>query len=299
MKPDFLLPRYWLIWLFYGAMRLSVFLPFRIQTLLGRLLGHCLMAISPQRRRIARINLGLCFPEWDEKKVKQVLRQNAGAMGLSVFEFAMAHWYSDDRIRQISEIEGVENLQNALAQKRGVILLVGHFTTMEIMSRILRLQTIFHPVYRKFNNPLVEYLIKRSRLNHIDKVIEHDDMRSIVRSLRSNVPVFYIPDRNFGRKYALFVPFFGIPTATIPATSRLAGLYHSPVLPLVQQRLPGGRGYKLIIQPPLENFPTNDLQSDTARISKIIEDQVRQNPADYLWVHRRFKTRPEGEPPVY
>lgn len=280
-------------------MRLSVYLPFRIQLMLGRISGRVLMALSPSRRRIARTNLGLCFPDWDDKKTNQVLSQNAEAMGLSLMEFAIAHWYTDEQIQRISEVEGAIHLQNALAQNKGVILLVGHFTTMEIMSRILRLQTLFHPVYRKFNNPLVEYLIKRSRLTHVDKVIEHDDMRSIVRSLRSNVPVFYIPDRNFGRKYALFVPFFGIQTATISATSRLAGLYNSPVLPLVQRRLPGGKGYKLIIRPPLKNFPSGDLYADTERISRIIEEQVRENPADYLWVHRRFKTRPEGEPPIY
>lgn len=299
MKPEFLLPRYWFIWLVYGFMRLSVFLPFPLQMRLGRQLGRCLMALVPSRRKIADINLRLCFPEWDEDRLKEVLRLNAEAMGLSIMEFAIGHWYTDERMNKISGIEGVEHLQAALARERGVILLVGHFTTMEIMSRILRMQTLLHAVYRKHNNPLIEYLIKRLRLKHVDKVIEHDDVRSMVRSLKRNVPLFYIPDRNFGRKQAVFVPFFGIPTAMVTATSRLAGLYNSPVLPLVQQRLPDDRGYKLIIQPPLEKFPTDDVYADTARISKIIEDQVRQHPADYLWVHRRFKTRPPGEPSVY
>ena len=121
----------------------------------------------------------------------------------------------------------------------------------------------------------------------------------MIRSLRKNIPIFYIPDRNFGRRYAVFVPFFGIPAATITATSRLAAVLDSPVLPMVQQRLPGNRGYKLIVQKPLENFPGKDQLADAARVNAIIEAQVRDNPADYLWIHRRFKTRPAGEPSIY
>ncbi len=270
-----------------------------MQVVLGKLLGRLLMFVSPRRRRIAEINLKLCFPEMSDQLRDDILWQNAEAMGLALLENAMAYWWTDEKIRSISEIHGVKNLKAALSQGNGAILLFGHFTTLEIMSRILRLETLFHPVYRKQNNPLVEFLIKRERLEFTDKLIEHDDVRSMYRSLASNVPLFYIPDRNFGTRHAVFVPFFGIPTATITATSRLAGYKNSPVLPMIQQRLPGSRGYSLTIGKPLDNFPSNDPVADTARINQIIEEQVRKNPADYLWVHRRFKARPPGEPSLY
>ena len=299
MTENFYHPRYWFVWLSFGLLKLGVKLPFPVQAMLGRSLGCLLLALSPRRKKIALINIGLCFPEWDEKQRQDMLWRNAEAMGLAFFENAMAYWWTDEKIRSISEIQGVENLRDAVSQGKGVILLFGHFTTLEIMSRILRLYTPFHPVYRKQNNPLVEYLIRRERFNFTDKLIKHDDIRSMYRSIIENVPLFYIPDRNFGPRQSIFVPFFGIPTATISATSRLAGFKNSPVLPMVQQRLPGNRGYRLIIEKPLENFPGNDLYEDTARINRIIENQIRQNPENYLWVHRRFKTRPDGEESFY
>ncbi len=121
----------------------------------------------------------------------------------------------------------------------------------------------------------------------------------MIRSLRSNMPVLYIPDQNFGRKHSIFVPFFGIQTATVPATSRLAAIDNTPVLPIVQQRLPDNQGYLLVIEKELDNFPTADLEQDTIRINHLFEHQIRNNPVDYLWVHRRFKTRPDGEEDIY
>jgi KDO2-lipid IV(A) lauroyltransferase len=178
-------------------------------------------------------------------------------------------------------------------------LLAGHFTTLEIISRVLKLHADFHPMYRKNNNPLIDHIITTGRVRHTGKAIPHDDLRSLIRSLRSNMPVLYIPDQNFGRKHSIFVPFFGIQTATVPATSRLAAIDNTPVLPIIQQRLPENQGYRLVIEKELENFPTEDQEQDTTRINQILEQQVRNNPVDYLWVHRRFKTRPEGEKSFY
>jgi len=288
-----------LIWSGYVLLRLVSFLPFRIQVSLGRTIGHVVMLLSPHRRRIARTNLRLCFPEWPEEKRRALLWQHAEALGISLFEFGITWWWSDARFRPLVQIEGLENLQAALQQGKGAILLAGHFTTLEIVVRGLKYSTGLHPVYRKHNNPLIDHIITSGRIRHSGKAIAHDDLRSLIRSLRSNKPVLYIPDQNFGRKHAIFVPFFGIQTATLPATSRLAAIDHTPVLPIIPQRLPGYGGYRMVIEKPLENFPTEDLEQDTIRINRLFEKQVRDNPADYLWVHRRFKTRPEGEPPIY
>ena len=257
------------------------------------------MLVSPMRRKIAVINLRLCFPEWPEKKRRALLWRHAEALGMSLFEFGITWWWPDARFRPLAHIEGLENLQMALKQNKGAILLAGHFTTLEIISRVLKLHADFHPVYRKNNNALIDNIINSGRIRHTGKVIPHEDLRALIRSLRSNTPVLYIPDQNFGRKHCIFVPFFGIQTATLPATSRLAAIDNTPVLPIVQQRLPGHEGYRLVIEKPLEKFPTKNLEQDTIRINQIFEKQVRDNPENYLWVHRRFKTRPEGEAPIY
>lgn len=295
----FLHPRYWLIWILYGLLRLISYLPYRVQMGLGRLLGRILLYISSKRRKIAVTNLQLCFPEWTDEQRRQTLKKHFESLGMSLFEFGITWWWSDNRFRPLAKIEGLENLQEALNKNKGVILLAGHFTTLEIISRVLKLHADFHPMYRKNNNPLIDHIITSGRVRHTGKAIPHDDLRSMIRSLRSNMPVLYIPDQNFGRKYSIFVPFFGIQTATVPATSRLAAIDNTPVLPIIQQRMQDDQGYRLIIEKELENFPTEDQEQDTTRINQIFEQQVRNNPVNYLWVHRRFKTRPEGEKNIY
>ena len=295
----FIHPRYWLIWAGYVLLRLMSFLPFRVQVGLGRILGRVAILLSSQRRRIAMTNLRLCFPEWPEEKRRAMLWKHAEALGICLFEFGITWWWSDARFRPLVHIEGLDNLQEALKQGKGAILLAAHFTTLEIVVRILKYSTGMHPMYRRHNNPLIDNIITSGRVRHSGKAIPHDDARSLIRSLRANQPVLYIPDQNFGRKHCIFVPFFGIQTATLPATSRLAAIDNTPVLPIVPQRLPDYRGYRMVIEKPLENFPTENPEQDTIRINQLFEKQVRDNPADYLWVHRRFKTRPEGAAPIY
>ena len=292
-------PRYWPVWIIYFALRLINYLPYRVQTFIGRKIGKLAMRLSPKRRKIAEINLNLCFPDWTEEKRQEILRQHFETLGINLFEFGIGYWWSDRRFKPLAQFEGLENLHGALQKGKGVILLAGHFTTLEIICRVLFLQTDFHPMYRKNNNPLIDHIITSNRLRYVSQVIPHDNLRSMIRSLRDNKPVLYIPDQNFGRKHSIFVPFFGIQTATVPATSRLAAIGNTPVLPIVQQRLPDDRGYRLVIEKALENFPTENMEQDTIRINQLFEHQIRNNPVDYLWVHRRFKTRPKGEEPIY
>ena len=296
---EYLHPRYWPIWILFIALRLISYLPYKIQIFLGRKLGSFLRIIAKKRRAIADKNLQLCFPEWSDDKRRKILEKHFESLGISLFEFGISWWWSDKRMQPIAYIEGLDNLHEALQKGRGVILLAGHFVTLEIISRVLKLHANFHPMYRKNNNKLIDNIIRKERERHCGKVIAHDNLRSMIRSLRSNIPVLYIPDQNFGRKHSIFVPFFGIRTATVPATSRLAEISGTPVVPVIQQRLPDDEGYCLTIDKELDNFPTNDLEQDTIRINKIFEEQIRKNPVDYLWVHRRFKTRPDGEPSFY
>jgi len=296
---QYLHPRYWPIWTLYIALRLISYLPYKMQIFIGRKLGSFLKIIAKKRRAIAEKNLQLCFPEWSEDKRREILEKHFQSLGISLFEFGISWWWPDKRMQSIAHIEGLDNLHDALKKGRGVILLAGHFVTLEIISRVLKLHADLHAMYRKNNNKLIDKIIREGREKRCDKLIPHDNLRSMIRSLRSNIPVLYIPDQNFGRKHSIFVPFFGIQTATVPATSRLAEINGAPVVPIIQQRLPNEEGYCLTIEKELDNFPTDDHEQDTIRINRIFEDQIRNNPVDYLWVHRRFKTRPDGETSFY
>jgi KDO2-lipid IV(A) lauroyltransferase len=214
-------------------------------------------------------------------------------------ETALSWWGSDRRLKPLAAITGLEHLEAALRQGRGAILLSAHFTTLEIGGRLLALHAPFHVLYRDHRNPVIEALQRHARRRRFEKAIPRGDLRGMLASLKQNRPVWYAPDQDFGRDNSVFVPFFGVPAATLTATSRLARLSGAPVVPFFPRRLPGARGYELTLLPALENFPGVDIEQDARRLTGLVEACIRQQPEQYLWVHRRFKTRPPGEPPVY
>jgi len=215
-------PRYWLVWFFYTLTRATSFLSFPAQMYLGRKLGFLLYLISNKRRRIAEINLKRCFPDWTDDERKIVLKKNFETMGMCFFEIGMGMWWSDEKFRSLGQVDGLDNLINALKRGKGVLLLAGHFTTMIIMTRFLRLHIDFSAIYRKMNNELMDYIFTSKAEFHKYKLIPHDELRTIIRYLRDDKILIYVPDQNFGRSKSIFVPFFGIQTATVTATSRLA-----------------------------------------------------------------------------
>ncbi|WJW75265.1 LpxL/LpxP family Kdo(2)-lipid IV(A) lauroyl/palmitoleoyl acyltransferase [Thiohalobacter sp. IOR34] len=294
-----LAPRFWPLWSGLGLGWLVAQLPYRWQMRLGRGLGALLFHTARRRRHIARTNLRLCFPELDEAARERLLRSNFAALGMGVVETAMSWWTPDARLRPLARIEGLEHLRAALAQGRGVILLSAHFMTLEIGGRLLALEAPFHVLYREHKNPLFERVMRRARERHFEKAIPRDDMRGFLRSLKANMPVWYAPDQNYGREHSIFVTFFGIPAATISATHRLARISGAPVVPFFPERLADDAGYRLRLLPALADFPSGDEAADTQRINDLIEAEIRRIPEQYLWVHRRFKTRPEGEKTPY
>lgn len=298
LQRRFLAPRYWPYWLVLGLVRATVLLPWRVALGLGAVLGGAGYYLAPKRRRIVRKNLALCFPEWTAAARERLARCHFRALGMGVVEIAMGWWAPDHRVHRRAQVEGLSHLERALEQGRGAILLSGHFTTLELGCRLLTPYQAFHPLYRPEKNPFVATLIERSRLRHVEKLIRSKDLRSMVRSLRDNVPVWYAPDENMRRHMGVFAPFFGVQACTTPATSRLARMTGAPVLGFFQVREPGGR-YRVIITPPLEGFPGSDLAEDTARVNALIEEQVRRAPEQYFWGRKRFKTRPQGELSVY
>lgn len=298
-RPSLWSPRYWPVHAGMALGWLAARLPFPVQMALGRVLGRLAYWLMPGRRRVARTNLGLCFPELDTAARRSLLREHFRSLGIGVIETAMSWWTPTRNLRRLARIEGLEHLHAALDAGRGVILLSAHFTTLEIGGRLLSLHAPFHVLYRRHKNAAFEAVMQRARERHFEKAIPRDDMRDMLRSLKANMPVWYAPDQNYGAEHSVFVSFFGIPAATITATARLARISGARVVPFFQERLPGSKGYRLRLYPALENFPTDDETADTQRVNDLIEAEIRRMPAQYLWAHRRFKTRPPGTAPVY
>jgi len=295
----FLAPRFWPIWLLFGFMRLVTWLPFCWQMAVGSLIGKLAYHLAGNRRHIAEVNIRLCFTDLDANQAGELVRAHFLSVGKGLVETALCWWGRESQLQKKSILLGGEHLQRGLQQGKGVILLSAHFTTLELGGRLLALHTPFHVLYRQHKNPLFETVMQRARKRRFEKAIPRNNTRALLASLKDNMPVWYAPDQNHAGPQSVFVPFFGVPASTLAATSRLAKVSGASVVPFFQMRLPGNQGYLLILCPALDDFPGNDPETDTARINRLLEDVIREMPEQYLWIHRRFKTRPEAEPCPY
>lgn len=291
-------PRYWLTWLGLGLLYLTSQLSITWQLTLGRCLGKLAYIFLPQRRHIAEVNLRLCFPELNQQQRLALLKKHFIAMGMGVIETGMAWWMPQQKFEKLGCIEGAENLEHALNKNKGVILLCAHFTTLEIAARIVGKRFKIRTIYREQKNRLFNRFMERARKRNVEGIIPRDDTRAVIKSLKQNIPIYYAADQDYGRKHSIFIPFFGVPAATITGTVRLAKMTDSPIVPVFHYRDNNGQ-YRVIFHPALTNFPTDDLEQDLLRINQIIETAIRECPEQYLWSHRRFKTRPAGEKRPY
>ncbi|MBD8493739.1 lipid A biosynthesis lauroyl acyltransferase [Pseudomonas syringae] len=297
----FLHPRFWALWLGLALLWLIVQLPFRVLLLIGRVLGAVMYRFAADRKAIAARNLQLCFAHLSDAERKKLLKENFASTGIAFFEMAMSWWWSPQRLAKLARIEGLEHLREAHQQGEGVILMALHFTTLEIGAALLGQQHTIDGMYREHNNPLFDYVQRRGRERHnLDSLaVEREDVRGMLKLLRSGRAIWYAPDQDYGAKQSVFVPLFGIQAATVTATSKFARLGRARVVPFTQQRLADGSGYRLVIHPPLENFPGQNDEEDCLRINQWVEKAITECPAQYLWAHRRFKSRPPGEPKLY
>lgn len=294
-----LAPHYWPTAIGLVLLRLFEPLPYPLLVGLGVALGTVLRRLPVRFVRNALRNLELCRPDLTPKARERLLAAHFRSLGISLFETAMAWWSSDARIRRLTELEGVEHLERALRAGHGAILLSAHFTTLEIGARSLCARLPMNVMYRPTRNALLGYFLARNRRRRARRAIRRDDVRTLVSSLGANEPVWYAPDQSYRNKGAEMVPFFGIPAATNTATSRLARMTGAVVLPYFPERLPGARGYRMVIQPPLEGFPSDDRVADATRFNALIEAHARRVPEQYLWIHRRFKGLSADYPNYY
>ncbi|NQD91160.1 lipid A biosynthesis lauroyl acyltransferase [Pseudomonas sp. CrR25] len=300
-RGSFLHPRFWPLWLGLALLWLVVQLPYRVLLGLGRLLGALMYRVAGARRKIAARNLELCFPHLPAAERERLLKENFASTGIAFFEMAMSWWWPKPRLARLAHIEGLEHLQQAQADGQGVILMALHFTTLEIGAALLGQVHTIDGMYREHKNPVFDFIQRRGRERHnLDaSAIEREDVRAMLKVLRGGRAIWYAPDQDYGPKQSLFVPLFGIQAATVTATTKFARLGRAQVLPFTQQRLADGGGYRLTIHPPLAGFPAESEEADCRLINQWIEQAVGACPEQYLWAHRRFKTRPAGEPRLY
>ncbi|AVT46891.1 LpxL/LpxP family Kdo(2)-lipid IV(A) lauroyl/palmitoleoyl acyltransferase [Shewanella baltica] len=287
-------PKHWPMWFGVFLMRLTQLLPLSWQMKLGKSLGRLVMKFAGSRTHTARRNLSLCFPEMSEAQREALLTRNFEETGKAIFDTINAWWWSDEKVQQHMSITGKEHVQDTLDAGHGVILFAVHCLPLEMGARIFGQ---FQPgvgVYRPHNNPVMEYLQVKGRLRSNKGLVSKRDLRQMVRCLRNPDVIWYTADQDFGRSSAVFIPFYAMPdAATITGATTLAKLGKAKVLPFFVERTEGDEGYRIEVMPPLDNFPGEDELADAIRGNKIIESIIDKNRAQYMWLHRRFKTRPD------
>ncbi len=284
-------PRLWPTRLGLALFWLVGQLPWNLLLALGRGVGRASWWLAAGRRHVALTNLKLCFPELSEQQRRQLARRVLISTGEAVLEMAGSFHNRRIDLGKRLTVTGMEHIEQARAAGQGVLLLGMHFNSIDVGSRLLGKILDFSVIYRPNDNPLIDRLITEGRGAWVKHSVDRNDLRQTVRLLRAGEIVWYAPDQDYGTDHAVFVPFFGVPAATITATSRIAKMGRCRVIPCAHYRLPGGR-YEIEFGAPLSNFPSGDDEADTARVNQVIEHYVRKHPEQYLWVHKRFKHQP-------
>jgi KDO2-lipid IV(A) lauroyltransferase len=299
MSKKLFTPNALLMWFGIGILWVLIkLLPHPWLEKLGIALGQTMRLCMPRREHIVATNIRMCFKELTPEQQQILIHDIFSSIGIGIIETGLAWWLPNDQIDVISTIEGLDYLKQAQATQKPIILCTGHFTTFEIAGRVLSNHLTFNAMYRQQNNEVYNFLMHKCRSTRLKEIIPRNDVRAILAALKTHIPLWLAPDQDYGRRRSVFVPFFGINAASITSPAKLAKLTGAIILPYFSYRLPNMR-YLVSFQPPLEQFPSGDLEKDTLRINELIETGVRRAPDQYLWLHRRFKTRPLGEASIY
>jgi len=296
-------PRHWLSWLGMGIWALfSIVLPYKTSLKAGKLLGSILYKIAKSRAHIARVNIKHCYPELDEAEREKLVLATIQETAIAVFESGASWFWPERKWSQVGvDYIGFEHLEKMQEQGKGVLLLTMHFTPFEICGALTSRKQLISAFYRPHNNAVYEYLQARGRIRHAPgaSVIPSDDVRGIIKSLRQGKFIAYLPDQDYGRDRSVFAPYFGIQTATVKAPNQLITLGKAELMAWITTRDPNTGRYRIEITAPMTDQLGNGDIEDATVLNAFIEEQIRKWPEQYLWVHRRFKTRPEGEASFY
>ena len=296
-NKKFLHPKFYPTWILIFLMKISIHIPYRIQIKLGKTLGKFLLYIASNRRKIAEKNLSLCFPHKNKLQINFLLKKNFEEIGISFFETANAYFANNQKIEEKLIVKNEKYLQEAIDNDKSIILLASHFLSLMLGSRALLLKYGIANIYRPQNNQLFDEIMRSSFVKNGAVMIKTKDTRSMLKAIKSKTPIWYAPDQDLGPNNSIYAPFFNIQTATVSATARLAQSDNTVVLPYHFNRQ--GNKYIMEFQRPLKPYPTMNPLKDASKTNSILEKQILKFPDQYLWVHKRFKTRPDGESDYY
>ncbi|EXI91957.1 MAG: Lipid A biosynthesis lauroyl acyltransferase [Candidatus Accumulibacter sp. BA-94] len=284
-----------------GLLWLLHWLPLPVLARCGNALGSLSFQIGRRRRHIVLVNLRLCFPELSEEQRQQLARAHFRVLGRSMLERSLLWWASTERLSRLITVVGDDHLRTLVEAGRPVLMLTPHFVGLDAGGAAIAMRFDCASIYAVQSNRVFDRLLLRGRQRFGDQLLlsRQEPVRSSVRAMKAGRPLYYLPDMDFGRRDSIFVPFFGVQTATVPGLSRLARLAGATVVPCLTRILPDAAGYLVTVGEPWQGFPSRDVEADTARMNAWIEQAVRSMPEQYYWVHRRFKTRPEGESRPY
>jgi KDO2-lipid IV(A) lauroyltransferase len=295
----FLNPRYWYAWPILALMLFMSWLPSRVLWMLGSAFGSIASWFPSHNRSFAERNIELCFPDKSPAERRRLMKQHFRLSGFAMLSLSVAWFAPPWRLKRFIALQDARHMQEAFARGKNVILLAPHFLGLDIGGARIAMDLKCVSMYRKARDPLLEYLFQR-RSRFGSAVLERmASLRPIIRFIREGRPFYYLPDQDMGERSSVFVPFFGIPAATVTTLSRIAETTNAVVIPCVTSILPNGRGYEARLHPPIGNFPTDDPVADARHMNEMIEAWVREMPEQYMWSYRRFKTRPNDEPSLY
>ncbi|MBS3804809.1 MAG: LpxL/LpxP family Kdo(2)-lipid IV(A) lauroyl/palmitoleoyl acyltransferase [Oleiphilaceae bacterium] len=296
----YLHPRWWPTWFIVGFIWLISRLPLAAQWRLGVWLGELVYRLGRHRRHITETNVGLCFPELSAAEQRQLAHKAFHSNGIGILEIGLA-WFRDPTdFTPITEVHGLEHVNAALAQGKGILLLGGHYSTLDLGGSLVTQYIEADIMQRDHNNPLLNAVMTRARERRYGTVLGSKDLRGLLKRLKANRIIWYATDQDYGRKNTVFAPFFNTLATSVTTTARIAERSGCAVIPFSHFRREGELGYDIHFQPALQNFPSGDDLADAAKVNRAIEQEIRRYPDQYLWMHRRFKTRPSpADPDLY
>lgn len=294
---SYLHPRWWPTWIGVAAMWLGAQLPLKLQWWLGKRIGDIAYRFAGRRKQITDVNIRLCFPELSETEKHELVKASFRANGIGVMEIGLAWFRNPASFMPMTEVHGLEHVDAALASGKGILLLGGHYSTLDLGGALVTEYIEADVMQRDHNNPLMNAVMTRARERRYGVALDSRNLRGLLKQLKNNRIVWYATDQDYGRKGIVFAPFFGVPAGSITATSRIADRSGCAVVPFSHFRREHSTGYDIYFHPPLENFPSGDDMADATLVNKTIENEIRKHPDQYLWMHRRFKTRPSRQDP--
>ncbi|WP_127959742.1 kdo(2)-lipid IV(A) palmitoleoyltransferase [Serratia microhaemolytica] len=293
-------PRYWPTWFGLAALFLLVQLPYPLLHKLGTWLGRFSMRFLAHRVEITRRNLELCFPEMDRQQRERLVTDNFAALGMGLIETGIAWFWSDRRVKRWFTVSGLDNLQAAQQGGRGVLVIGVHFMSLELGGRAMGLCQPMMAMYRPHNNKAMEWAQTKGRMRSNKAMLDRKELRAMVQALKGGEAVWFAPDQDYGPRGSVFAPLFAVEqAATTNGTFVLARMAQPALLPVVLIRRQQGDGYDLLIGAALEDYPLDNELAAAAYMNKVIEREIMRAPEQYMWLHRRFKTRPPGAPSLY